>query len=418
MVRKFSKLKGTLIDEMNKNIAITVWNGQLGLEFLDMTENRAPGFSSRSIHAGYHPDPYMGSINVPIYASTTFQQDGLAQLRGGFEYGRVANPTVRSLELTLASLENAEYARCFSSGMAAVDTLIRIIVRPGDHVILGNDAYGGMYRLLHHDYGQWGIELSIVDTTDASAVAAAVRENTKLIWLETPTNPATNITDIAEVVKHKGNAQIVVDNTFATPYLQNPLDLGADHILHSTTKYLGGHSDVLGGAVVTNSAEMDERLLYFQGNVGAVSSPFDAYLTVRGIKTLSVRMDRHCSNAQAVAEFLESRPEVKQVLYPGLPSHPGHELAKKQMRGFGGMMSVRFHDAEHAKQVCLNTKLVTLAESLGGVESLIEHPQNMTHISAEGSELVPPEDLVRISIGIEDVADLIADFEQALDALH
>ena len=360
----------------------------------------------------------MGSINVPIYASTTFAQDGLAQLRGGFEYGRVANPTVRSLELTLASLENAAYARVFSSGMAAVDSLIRILVRPGDHVILGNDAYGGLYRLLHHDYGEWGVELSIVDTTDVAAVQAAVRENTRLIWLETPTNPATNITDIAAVAAIKGEAAIVVDNTFATPYLQNPLELGADHVLHSTTKYLGGHSDVLGGAVVTNDAAMDERLLYFQGNVGAVSSPFDAYLTARGIKTLSVRMDRHCSNAQAVAEYLESRPEVKQVLYPGLPSHPGHELAAQQMRGFGGMMSVRFHSEEHARQVCLNTRLVCLAESLGGVESLIEHPQNMTHISAEGSELVPPADLIRISIGIEDIEDLIADFAQALDALE
>ena len=385
-----------------------------------MTDNRTLGFSSRSIHAGYQPDPYMGSINVPIYASTTYQQDGLAQLRGGYEYGRVANPTVHSLEKTLAALENAECARCFATGMAAVDTLIRILVRPGDHVILGNDAYGGMYRLLHHDYGEWGIELSIVNTADTAAVEAALKENTKLIWLETPTNPATTITDIAAVamaVKAAGDAQIVVDNTFATPYLQNPLELGADHVLHSTTKYLGGHSDVLGGAVVTNSAEMDERLLYFQGNVGAVSSPFDAYLTARGIKTLEVRMDRHCSNAQAVAEFLESRPEVKQVLYPGLPSHPGHELAKKQMRGFGGMMSVRFHSEEHARQICLNTKLISLAESLGGVESLIEHPQNMTHISAEGSELVPPADLVRISVGIESIDDLLADLEQALDAL-
>ena len=304
--------------------------------------------------------------------------------------------------------------------MAAVDTLIRIIVRPGDHVILGNDAYGGMYRLLHHDYGEWGVELSIVNTADTAAVEAAIKENTKLIWLETPTNPATTVTDIAEVaqaVKALSDAHIVVDNTFATPYLQNPLELGADHVLHSTTKYLGGHSDVLGGAVVTNSEEMDERLLYFQGNVGAVSSPFDAYLTARGIKTLDVRMDRHCANAQAVAEFLDSRPEVKKVLYPGLPSHPGHELAKKQMRGFGGMMSVRFHSEEHARQVCLNTKLISLAESLGGVESLIEHPQNMTHISAEGSELVPPADLVRISVGIESIDDLLADLEQALDAL-
>ncbi|KXB54394.1 MULTISPECIES: cystathionine gamma-synthase [Corynebacterium] len=377
----------------------------------------ARGFHSRAIHAGYQPDSHMGSINVPIYASTTFEQDGLAQLRGGFEYGRVANPTVRALEKTLAALEDAQYARVFSSGMAAVDTLLRIILRPGAHVILGNDAYGGMYRLLHNDYGDWGVELSIVDTTDVQAVRAAIKDNTKLIWLETPTNPATNITDIAAVAAVKGNAAVVVDNTFATPYLQNPLALGADHVLHSTTKYLGGHSDVLGGAVVTNDPEMDERLLYFQGNTGAVASPFDAYLTARGIKTLAVRMDRHCQNAQAVAEFLAARAEVKQVLYPGLASHPGHELAAKQMRGFGGMMSVRFHKPEHATQFCLNTRLIALAESLGGVESLVEHPQRMTHVSAEGSELVPPADLVRLSIGIEDSEDLLEDLRQALDAL-
>ena len=377
----------------------------------------ARGFHSRAIHAGYHPDSHMGSINVPIYASTTFEQDGLAQLRGGFEYGRVANPTVRALEKTLAALEDAQYARVFSSGMAAVDTLLRIILRPGAHVILGNDAYGGMYRLLHNDYGDWGVELSIVDTTDVQAVRAAIKDNTKLIWLETPTNPATNITDIAAVAAVKGNAAVVVDNTFATPYLQNPLALGADHVLHSTTKYLGGHSDVLGGAVVTNDPEMDERLLYFQGNTGAVASPFDAYLTARGIKTLAVRMDRHCQNAQAVAEFLAARAEVKQVLYPGLASHPGHELAAKQMRGFGGMMSVRFHKPEHATQFCLNTRLIALAESLGGVESLVEHPRHMTHVSAEGSELVPPADLVRLSIGIEDSEDLLEDLRQALDAL-
>lgn len=377
----------------------------------------ARGFHSRAIHAGYQPDSHMGSINVPIYASTTFEQDGLAQLRGGFEYGRVANPTVRALEKTLAALEDAQYARVFSSGMAAVDTLLCIILRPGAHVILGNDAYGGMYRLLHNDYGDWGVELSIVDTTDVQAVRAAIKDNTKLIWLETPTNPATNITDIAAVAAVKGNAAVVVDNTFATPYLQNPLALGADHVLHSTTKYLGGHSDVLGGAVVTNDPEMDERLLYFQGNTGAVASPFDAYLTARGIKTLAVRMDRHCQNAQAVAEFLAARAEVKQVLYPGLASHPGHELAAKQMRGFGGMMSVRFHKPEHATQFCLNTRLIALAESLGGVESLVEHPQRMTHVSAEGSELVPPADLVRLSIGIEDSEDLLEDLRQALDAL-
>ena len=283
----------------------------------------ASGFNSRAIHAGWEPDEHMGSINVPIYASTTYEQNGLAELRGGFQYGRVANPIVRSLEHTLAALVDAKYARGFASGMAATDALIRILVRPGDHVILGNDAYGGTYRLLNNDYGEWGLELSIVDTSDLDAVAAAIQPNTKVIWLETPTNPALTITDIEGVVAIKQHAQVVVDNTFATPYLQSPLALGADYVLHSTTKYLGGHSDVLGGAVVTNDEHVDERLLYFQGCVGAVSSPFDAYLTARGIKTLAVRMDRHCSNAQQVAEYLQSRPEVKQVLYPGLPDHPG-----------------------------------------------------------------------------------------------
>lgn len=382
-----------------------------------MSEKRVTGFSSRSIHAGYQPDSHMGSINVPIYASTTFAQDGLAQLRGGFEYGRVANPTVRALENTLAALEDAKYARVFSSGMAAVDTVLRILLRPGAHIILGSDAYGGMFRLLHNDYGDWGVELTIVDTSNPQAVEDALRENTKLIWLETPTNPATTITDIAEVAAHKGNAQILVDNTFATPYLQNPLALGADHVLHSTTKYLGGHSDVLGGAVVTNDAHMDERLLYFQGNVGAVSSPFDAYLTARGIKTLGLRMDRHCQNAQAVAEYLTTRPEVSEVLYPGLPTHPGHDIAKQQMSGFGGMLSIRFHDPAHAEQICKNTRLICLAESLGGVESLIEHPRKMTHLSAEGSALLPGADLVRLSVGIEDIEDLLADLEQAFAAL-
>ncbi|OFS20601.1 cystathionine gamma-synthase [Corynebacterium sp. HMSC04H06] len=377
----------------------------------------AQGFTSRAIHAGYHPDGHMGSINVPIYASTTFAQDGLAQLRGGFEYGRVANPTVRSLEQTLAALEDASFARVFSSGMAAIDTLIRILARPGDHVILGNDAYGGTYRLLHHDFGEWGIQLSVVDTTNPDEVAAAVRDNTRIIWLETPSNPALSVTDIAAVAEVKKHAALVVDNTFATPYLQNPLALGADHVVHSTTKYLGGHSDVLGGAVITNDAHVDERLLYFQGCVGAVSSPFDAYLTARGIKTLGVRMERHCSNAQAVAEYLASRPEVSQVYYPGLEDHSGHATAAGQMRGFGGMLSVRFHNPEHAEQFCLNTRLICLAESLGGVESLVEHPQKMTHASAEGSELVPPADMVRLSIGIEDEADLMADLAQALGAL-
>lgn len=382
-------------------------------------EERTPhGFSTLAIHAGYSPDNHYGSINVPIYASTTFEQDGLAQLRGGFEYGRVANPTVRALEQALSPLEHARFARVFGSGMAAIDTLLRILLRPGAHVILGNDAYGGLYRLLARDYRDWGVELSIVDTTEPNVVAAALRPNTRVVWLETPSNPALSITDIgavSAVVRAAGSgARIVVDNTFATPYLQNPLELGADVVVHSTTKYIGGHSDVLGGAVITNDPELDESLLYFQGNVGAVASPFDAYLAARGLKTLAVRMRQHCANAQAVAEFLAEHPKVAQVCYPGLESHPGHSIAARQMRGFGGMVSVRLGSEERARKLCQSTRVFALAESLGGVESLIEHPASMTHASAAGSELTPPADLVRLSVGIEDAEDLLEDLSASL----
>lgn len=379
--------------------------------------NPGPGFSTASIHAGYHPDPHMGSINVPIYASTTFAQNGPNQLRGGFEYGRVANPTVASLEKTVAALEGGAHGVAFSSGMAATDTILRIALRPGDHLVLGNDAYGGTWRLIDNVFGAWGVDYTVVDTTDVDAVQAALRDNTKLIWLETPTNPFLNVTDIAAVAEIKGQAKLVVDNTFATPYLQRPLAVGADYILHSTTKYLGGHSDVIGGVVVTDDPDFDERLRFHQGGVGAIASPFDAYLTTRGIKTLSVRMDRHCENAQKVAEVLEASDKVAAVHFPGLASHPGHETAKKQMSGFGGMVSVSFHSEEAATTFCTSTKLICLAESLGGVESLVEHPATMTHVSAAGSQLEVPRELVRISVGIEDIADLVADVEQALAKL-
>ncbi|HHU67146.1 cystathionine gamma-synthase [Corynebacterium sp.] len=375
------------------------------------------GFSSRSIHAGYEPDSLYGPINTPIYASTTFAQDGLNVLRGGFEYTRCGNPTIDALEKTVAALEGAQYGRAFSSGMAATDVILRILLRPGDHMILGHDAYGGTWRLIDEAFGQWGVEYTVVDTTDVAAVEAALLPNTRLIWLETPTNPALSITDIAAIAAIKGDAALVVDNTFASPYLQQPLALGADHVLHSATKYLGGHSDVVGGLVVTNSAEFDEQLLWFQGGVGPIPSPFDAYLTARGIKTLAVRMERHCDNAEAIAAHLETSDQVATVLYPGLESHPGHEVAKKQMKRFGGMISVRFHSEEAARVFCLNTKLICLAESLGGVESLVEHPATMTHQSATGSQLEVPRDLVRISIGIEDVEDLIADIDVALQAV-
>ncbi|AWB83026.1 cystathionine gamma-synthase [Corynebacterium yudongzhengii] len=375
------------------------------------------GFSTASIHAGYHPDSHMGSINIPIYASTTYAQDGPNQLRGGFEYGRVANPTVASLERTVAALEGGSHGVAYSSGMAATDTVLRILLRPGDHMILGNDAYGGTWRLIDSVFGAWGVDYTVVDTTDVDAVAAALNERTRLIWLETPTNPFLNVTDIEAVARIKGEAKLVVDNTFATPYLQRPLALGADHVLHSTTKYLGGHSDVIGGVVVTNDADFDEELRFFQGGVGAVASPFDAYLTTRGIKTLSVRMERHCDNAEEIARLLDASEHVAEVHYPGLASHPGHEVASRQMDRFGGMISVSFHSEEAARTFCTNTELICLAESLGGAESLVEHPASMTHQSASGSQLEVPRELVRISIGIEDIADLRADVEKALAAI-
>lgn len=376
------------------------------------------GFSTASIHAGYSPDPHLGPINVPIYTSTTFAQDAPNELRGGFEYGRVANPTVASLERTVAALEGAEHGVAFSSGMAATDTILRILLRPGDHLILGNDAYGGTWRLIDQVFGSWGVEYTVVDTSDVDAVEAALTEKTKLIWLETPTNPLLGITDIAAVAKIKGAAQLVVDNTFATPYLQRPLALGADVVLHSTTKYLGGHSDVIGGVVVTEDANLDEQLRFYQGGVGAIASPFDAYLTARGIKTLSVRMDRHCDNAEKLAAELEASDQVATVHFPGLESHPGHEVAAKQMSRFGAMISVSFHSEEAALKFCNATELICLAESLGGVESLVEHPATMTHQSAAGSQLEVPRELVRISVGIEDAEDLIADIRNALAAIQ
>lgn len=383
-------------------------------------DGNTQGFSTASIHAGYEPDDYYGSINTPIYASTTFAQNAPNELRKGYEYTRVGNPTIVALEQTVAALEGAKYGRAFSSGMAATDILFRVILKPGDHIVLGNDAYGGTYRLIDTVFTAWGVEYTVVDTSVVEEVKAAIRDNTKLIWVETPTNPALGITDIEAVAKltEGTNAKLVVDNTFASPYLQQPLKLGAHAVLHSTTKYIGGHSDVVGGLVVTNDQEMDEELLFMQGGIGPIPSVFDAYLTARGLKTLAVRMDRHCDNAEKVADFLDSRPEVSTVLYPGLKNHPGHEVAAKQMKRFGGMISVRFAGGEEAaKKFCTSTKLICLAESLGGVESLLEHPATMTHQSAAGSQLEVPRDLVRISIGIEDIEDLLADVEQALNNL-
>ncbi|PAT04142.1 MULTISPECIES: cystathionine gamma-synthase [Corynebacterium] len=375
------------------------------------------GFSTDSIHAGYEPDSLYGPINAPIYASTTFAQDGLAKLRGGYEYTRVGNPTVTALEKTVAALEGADYGVAFASGMAAIDSLLRILLKPGDHIVIGNDAYGGTYRLIQQVFTLWGVENSVVDITDTDAVTAAIQPNTKVIWVETPTNPLLNIADITAISRAKGAATLVVDNTFASPYLQKPFELGADVVLHSTTKYIGGHSDVVGGIVCGKDANLEEDLRFFFGWVGAIPSPFDTYLTARGLKTLAVRMDRHCDNAEAVADFLQRQDCVAKVHYPGLASHPNHEVAKRQMTRFGGMVSVEFQTEEQAKEFCLSTKLFCLAESLGGVESLVEHPATMTHLAVNGSALEVPPELVRISVGIEDVDDLIADLEQAVAAL-
>ncbi len=385
----------------------------LYLERVAMTS----GFSTDSIHAGYEPDSLYGSINVPIYASTTFAQDGLAELRNGYEYTRVGNPTITALEKTVAALEGSQYAVAYASGMAAIDTILRVLLKPGDHIVIGNDAYGGTYRLIAQIFNKWQITHTVVDTTKPEDVKQAIQENTKVLWVESPTNPALDVVDIAAVAAVKGNAALVVDNTFASPYLQKPLELGADVVVHSSTKYLGGHSDVIGGLVCANDADLEEELRFFFGWVGAIPSPFDTYLTARGIKTLSVRMERHCDNAEKVAEFLDGRDEVARVCYPGLESHPHHEVAKKQMKRFGAMVSVVFQTEEQAKKFCKSTKLICLAESLGGVESLLEHPATMTHVSVEGSELAVPPELVRISVGIEDIDDLIADIEQALAQL-
>ena len=378
------------------------------------------GFATDAIHAGYEPDSLYGPINTPIYASTTFAQDGLAQLRGGYEYTRVGNPTVTALEKAVAALEGAEYAVAYSSGMAAIDVILRILLKPGDHIVVSNDAYGGTYRLIQQVFTQWGVENTVVDMTNPEEVAAAVQDNTKAIWVETPTNPMLDIVDIEAIAAVKQQAALVVDNTFASPYLQKPFDLGADVVVHSTTKYIGGHSDVVGGIVCGDDSRVPgfhEQLRFFFGWVGANPSPFDTYLTGRGLKTLSVRMDKHCDNAEAVAKFLDVQPQVARVCYPGLETHPGHETAKKQMTRFGGMVSVLFQTTEQAKTFCKSTKLFCLAESLGGVESLLEHPATMTHVSVAGSALEVPGELVRISVGIEEEADLIADLEQALTRL-
>ncbi|WP_338699938.1 cystathionine gamma-synthase [Streptomyces sp. Q6] len=375
------------------------------------------GFETTAIHAGNTADPVTGAVVPPIYQVSTYKQDGVGGLRGGYEYSRSANPTRTALEENLAALEGGRRGLAFASGLAAEDCLLRTVLSPGDHVVIPNDAYGGTFRLFAKVVSRWGVEWSVADTADVDSVRAALTPKTKAIWVETPSNPLLGITDIAAVaqVAREAGARLVVDNTFASPYLQQPLALGADVVVHSMTKYMGGHSDVVGGALIVNDPALADELAYHQNAMGAVAGPFDSWLVLRGIKTLPVRMDRHSENATRVADMLTRHPRVTEVLYPGLPEHPGHEIAAKQMKAFGGMVSFRVEGGEEAAvEVCNRAKLFTLGESLGGVESLIEHPGRMTHASVAGSALEVPADLVRLSVGIESVDDLLADLHQAL----
>jgi len=376
------------------------------------------GFETRAIHAGYEPDAMTGAVIPPIYATSTYKQDGVGGLRGGYEYSRSANPTRTALEGNLAALEEGERGFAFASGLAAEDTLLRAATKPGAHAVIPDDAYGGTFRLFDKVARPWGLEHTPAPVSDVDAVRAAIRPGeTALVWVETPTNPLLNIGDIEALagVAHDAGALLVVDNTFASPYLQTPLALGADVVVHSTTKYCGGHSDVVGGAIVVRDLELAEKIGFHQNAMGAVPGPFDCFLTHRGLKTLGVRMDRHCDNAERVVEFLCAHPQVGDVIYPGLETHPGHWIAQKQMKRYGGIVSFRVNGGEgHALEVCKKTRVFTLGESLGGVESLIEHPGRMTHASVAGTDLEVPADLIRLSVGIETADDLLADLERAL----
>ncbi|MFE4666177.1 cystathionine gamma-synthase [Streptomyces sp. NPDC056716] len=374
-------------------------------------------FETLAIHAGNTADPLTGAVVPPIYQVSTYKQDGVGGLRGGYEYSRSANPTRTALEENLAALEGGRRGLAFASGLAAEDCLLRTLLSPGDHVVIPNDAYGGTFRLFAKVVARWGVEWSVADTSDPAAVRAAITPKTKAVWVETPSNPLLGITDIAAVaqIARDAGARLVVDNTFATPYLQQPLSLGADVVVHSLTKYMGGHSDVVGGALVVRDETLGEELAFHQNAMGAVAGPFDSWLVLRGAKTLPVRMDRHSENAVKIADMLTRHARVTRVLYPGLPDHPGHEIAAKQMRSFGGMISFQVEGGEEAAvRVCDRARVFTLGESLGGVESLIEHPGRMTHASVAGSALEVPADLVRLSVGIENVDDLLGDLQQAL----
>jgi cystathionine gamma-synthase len=372
-------------------------------------------FSTRAIHVGQEPDEATGAVNVPVYLTSTYAQESVGVVKFA-DYGRGDNPTRAALESVVASLEVGEYAVAFASGLSATDAMLRTL-NPGDRVMLSADAYGGTYRMLTKIFGPWGIETDVVDLSDIDAVESSWRDGTTLVWSETPSNPWLRISDIAALadVSHRHGARLVVDNTFATPYLQTPLTLGADVVMHSTTKYLGGHSDAIGGMLITNDSELNTRLKFLQYAVGAIPGPLDCYLILRGIRTLAVRMDRHQENAAKVAAMLLGHDQIERVWYPGLETHPNHKVALDQMRGFGGMVSVEVKGgAAHAKAFVEKTKVFTLAESLGGVESLIELPAQMTHMSTSGSLLEIPDNLVRLSVGIEDADDLLEDLRQAL----
>jgi len=378
-----------------------------------------------ALHAGQEPDERTGAVVPPIYQVSTYAQDGVGGLRNGYEYSRSGNPTRDALQECLAALEDPVGAAAgttkgmaFASGLAAEDTLMRTVLSPGAHAVIPDDAYGGTFRLFSRVLGRWGVEYTPARLTDLAAVEAAIQPGrTSMIWIETPTNPLLRVADIAAIAElaHANNAILVVDNTFASPYLQQPLLLGADVVVHSTTKYLGGHSDVIGGALIARDPELAEQLAYHQNAMGAVAAPLDSWLVLRGAKTLAVRMDRHCANAKVIVDMLSNHSAVSEVLYPGLEGHDGHHVAVKQMRDFGGMISFRVNGSEQkALDVCAATQLFTLGESLGGVESLIEHPARMTHASVAGSALEVPSDLIRLSVGIEHVDDLVADLQQAL----
>ena len=379
-----------------------------------MAPERPRDFETRAIHEGQEPDPATGAVTVPIYQTSTYVQEGVGEHKG-YDYSRVANPTRTALQLCLASLEGAEYGVAFSSGLGAVTTIMHL-VSPGERVIAVNDVYGGVYRMFSQVYEPKGYEFTWLPASEFGNLAAHLEQPARIIWIETPTNPLLNIVDIraAAEAAHAADAMVVVDNTFATPYLQRPLELGADIVLHSTTKYLGGHSDVVGGFAATNDPTIAERLYFLQKSLGAVPGPFDSWLVLRGLKTLAVRMRQHCENARAVAGWLATHPRVEQVLYPGLPDHPGHDIAARQMRDFGGMVSFLAESEEEAVGLAARTKIFQLAESLGGVESLIEHPARMTHASTAEAPFAAPRNLLRLSVGLESVEDLIADLEAAL----